>query len=340
MKNIFCSDCEEKVKTDIVQKEETFTVKGEKVSVPVSVLVCSKCKNELFDEELDSANLASAYNEYRKQHSLLLPSKIREIRERYGLSQRSLGRLLEWGEITVNRYETGEIQDAVHNEVLELIDNPENMRTIFEKNMHLLSPSVREALKKRIDDIVQNTAAERFELHLSDYLLKDRSIDEYSGYKSFDLEKMQQMIVYLLNHVKSVYKTAINKYLWYMDFLSFKEYSVSISGSRYVHLPYGPVPDNYDIILDLMLSKMVDKEEVVFKEDIVGERFVAKVAPDLTDFEKEEIKVMDRVISHFCDFNASQLSKYSHKEKAYIETENGEKISYELSKELTLDLAS
>ena len=189
MKNIFCSDCEEKVKTDIVQKEETFTVKGEKVSVPVSVLVCSKCKNELFDEELDSANLASAYNEYRKQHSLLLPSKIREIRERYGLSQRSLGRLLEWGEITVNRYETGEIQDAVHNEVLELIDNPENMRTIFEKNMHLLSPSVREALKKRIDEIIQNTAAERFELQLSDYLLKDRSIDEYSGYKSFDLEK-------------------------------------------------------------------------------------------------------------------------------------------------------
>lgn len=340
MKNIFCSDCEEKVKTDIVQKEETFTVKGEKVSVPVSVLVCSKCKNELFDEELDSANLASAYNEYRKQHSLLLPSKIREIRERYGLSQRSLGRLLEWGEITVNRYETGEIQDAVHNEVLELIDNPENMRTIFEKNMHLLSPSVREALKKRIDEIIQNTAAERFELQLSDYLLKDRSIDEYSGYKSFDLEKMQQMIVYLLNHVKSVYKTAINKYLWYMDFLSFKEYSVSISGSRYVHLPYGPVPDNYDIILDLMLSKMVDKEEVVFKEDIVGERFVAKVAPDLKDFENEEIKVMDRVINHFCCFNASQLSKYSHKEKAYIETQNGEKISYELSKELTLDLAS
>ena len=339
MKNIFCSDCGEKVKTDVVQKEETFTVKGKKVSVPASVLVCSKCKNELFDEELDSANLASAYNEYRRQHSLLLPSKIREIRERYGLSQRSLGRLLEWGEITVNRYETGEIQDAVHNEVLELIDNPENMETIFEKNMHLLSPSVREGLKKRIDEIIQNTAAERFELHLSDYLLKDRSIDEYSGYKTFDLGKMQQMIVYLLHHVKSVYKTAINKYLWYMDFLSFKEYSVSISGSRYVHLPYGPVPDNYDIILDLMLSKMVDKEEVAFKEDIVGERFVAKVMPNLEDFEKEEIKVMDRVIDHFCHFNASQLSKYSHKEKAYIETQNGEKISYELSKELTLDLA-
>ena len=338
MKTVFCSECEEKVKADIVQKEETFTVKGEKISIPSSVLVCSKCKHELFDEELDGANLAAAYNEYRKRHSLLLPSKIREIRERYGLSQRSLGRLLEWGEITVNRYETGEIQDAVHNEVLGLIYNPENMKMIFEKNTHLLSPSVREKLKTRIDDIIKNTAEDRFQMHLSDYLLKDQSIDEYSGYKTFDLEKMHQMIVYLLDNVKSAYKTAINKYLWYMDFLSFKEYSVSISGSIYVHLPYGPVPDNYDIILDLMLSKMIDKEEVVFKEDIVGERFVSKSKPDLSDFEKEELKVMNRVINHFRHFNATQLSKYSHKEKAYLATENGEKISYDLSNELTLSL--
>lgn len=338
MKTIYCPECEEKVKADIVQREETFTVKGEKISVPASVLVCSKCKNDIFDEELDGANVAAAYNEYRKQHSLLLPSKIREIRERYGLSQRSLGRLLEWGEITVNRYETGEIQDAVHNEVLELIDNPENMKKIFEKNMHLLSPSLRESLKKRIDDIIQNTAEERFQLHLGDYLLRAQDINEFSGYKAFDLEKMHQMIVYLLDHVKGAYKTAINKYLWYMDFLSFKEYSVSISGSIYVHLPYGPVPDNYDIILDLMLSKMLDKEEVAFKEDIVGERFVAKVKPDLSNFEKEEIKVMDCVIGHFKRFNATQLSKYSHKEKAYQETSNGEQISYELSKELTLCL--
>jgi len=338
MKTVFCSECEEKVKADIVRKEETFTVKGEKVSVPSSVLVCPKCKNELFDEELDSANLASAYNEYRKQHSLLLPSKIREIRERYGLSQRSLGRLLEWGEITVNRYESGEIQDAVHNEVLELIDNPENMKVIFEKNMPLLSASVREDLKKRIEDIIKNTAEERFQLHLGDYLLKNRTIDEYSGYKAFDLEKMHQMILYSLDNLKGAYKTAINKYLWYMDFLSFKEYSVSISGSTYVHLPYGPVPDNYDIILDLMISKMVDKEEVAFKEDIVGERFIAKSKPDLSNFEKEEVKVMNWVLKHFRNFNATKLSKYSHNEKAYLETSNGEKISYGLSKELSLDL--
>ena len=79
MKTVFCSECEEKVKADIVQKEETFTVKGEKISIPSSVLVCSKCKHELFDEELDGANLAAAYNEYRTRHSLLLPLNQRPL---------------------------------------------------------------------------------------------------------------------------------------------------------------------------------------------------------------------------------------------------------------------
>ena len=66
MKTVYCPECEEKVKADIIQKEETYPVKGEKISVPTSVLVCSKCKSNIFYEELDGANVAAAYNEYRR----------------------------------------------------------------------------------------------------------------------------------------------------------------------------------------------------------------------------------------------------------------------------------
>ena len=70
----------------------------------------------------------------------------------------------------------------------------------------------------------------------------------------------------------------------------------------------------------------------------MGERFVAKSKPDLSNFENEEVEVMNSVLKYFKNFNATKLSKYSHNEKAYLETSNGEKISYELSKELTLSL--
>ncbi|NIO19633.1 MAG: DUF4065 domain-containing protein, partial [Candidatus Aenigmarchaeota archaeon] len=39
--------------------------------------------------------------------------------------------------------------------------------------------------------------------------------------------------------------TVLNKLLFYADFKHCKEYTVSISGSRYARLPYGPVPDNW-----------------------------------------------------------------------------------------------
>lgn len=66
MKTVYCADCEKKVKAGIIQKEETYPVKGEKITIPARVLVCSECKNDLFDEELDTANISAAYNEYRR----------------------------------------------------------------------------------------------------------------------------------------------------------------------------------------------------------------------------------------------------------------------------------
>lgn len=337
MKTVFCPQCEETIKADLIQKEEAFAVKGDKVSVLSSVLVCPKCKNEIFDEDLDEANLQAAYNEYRKKRDLLLPSKIKEIREKYGLSQRALGRLLEWGEITMNRYESGEIQDAAHNEVLELIEDPQNMKVLFEKNMHFLPPTTREQLKQRIDNLMSKSNEEKLFIDL-EQLLRSQNVDEYSGYKPFDLEKTNQMIIYLLRSLKGVYKTAINKYLWYMDFLYFKESAVSISGANYRRLPFGPAPNHYDFILDLMLPKAIDKEEVIFSNNIVGEKYTAKMEADLSSFTKDELKAMDYVINFFKRFSAKRLSEYSHREKAYLKTKDGERISYELSKELSLNL--
>ena len=65
MKTVYCPECEEKFKADIIQKEETYPVKGARISVRASVLVCSNCKSDLFDENLDAANVATAYNKYR-----------------------------------------------------------------------------------------------------------------------------------------------------------------------------------------------------------------------------------------------------------------------------------
>lgn len=336
MDTVFCPECNEKVRTAIVSKKESFPVKDEDVAVDSLVRICTKCQNEMFDEELDEANLTVAYNEYRTRHRLLSPAKIREIREKYGLSQRALSRLLNWGEITINRYESGGIQDAVHNEVLEFIDEPRNMQSLFKKNQHLLPNRMRGELKQHIDALMVQESQQRISIDFED-LFSRRPVDEFSGYKRFDWDKMNQMIIYLADALEGVYKTAINKFLWYMDFLCFKETSVSISGSPYIHLPYGPVPDDYEFILGSM-SKTLEIKEIEFDNDIVGEKYFTKVSPNNTVFLKAEIEVMNYVIGRFESFTTTQLSKYSHRERAYLATKEGEKISYELARELSLSL--
>ena len=69
-----------------------------------------------------------------KKHKLLLPDEIKNIRETYGLSQRSFAKLLNWGEKTIQRYERGSIQDKAHNSLLLFLKNPENMKIFIEEN--------------------------------------------------------------------------------------------------------------------------------------------------------------------------------------------------------------
>jgi len=43
---------------------------------------------------------------------MLSPYEIRELRKRYGLTQKELSLLLGWGSVTMSRYENGALQDV------------------------------------------------------------------------------------------------------------------------------------------------------------------------------------------------------------------------------------
>ena len=125
MKGAFCPNCEEYTEATLGMEKEVYYVRGESTEIEAEITICQKCGMKIFDEERDSRNLEKAYTHYREIHNLLSPDEIRTIREKYGLSQRAVSRLLGWGEITIHRYENGAIQDNVHDSTLRLIENPQ-----------------------------------------------------------------------------------------------------------------------------------------------------------------------------------------------------------------------
>lgn len=138
---MYCTNCKSEEKTALINKAEVYSVKGEDVSIEATVCVCKKCGNEIWNEEVDGANLRSAYCEYRKRHDLLQPDEIRKIRLMYGVSQTTFARILGFGDKTITRYENGSIQDAAQNNLITLMKNPQNFDELLEKSKSKLTQS-------------------------------------------------------------------------------------------------------------------------------------------------------------------------------------------------------
>jgi len=341
MRDEFCPNCEEFTEVELRKEKEVYNVRGEPTEIEAEVTICQKCGEKIFNEERDSRNLERAYSLYRKNHNLLSPDEILKTRERYGLSQRALSRLLGWGEITIHRYENGAIQDNVHDSTLRLIEDPQNMQKFFEANRNKLSSYTTAKLEKRIADFLQEDKEQAFQITL-EHLVSHQHMDLTSGFKEYDLEKFRNMILYLVKRLDGVVETKLNKLLWYCDFLHFKETSVSITGAQYVRFQHGPVPNKYYFIFDVLEDEgLLNKNETLFqtKDGIVpGNEFAALVEPDHSLFSKKEIQVMDFVADTFRNFNAKQMKEKSHRETAYLKCKDRDIMSYGDAKELSLSL--
>lgn len=94
-------------------------VNGEEVSVPSAAhLRCPKC-DEIVLRFSDSRRLQEdAIAVYRKKHGLLSADEIRGIRQRFGLTQSELARLLHLGANTISRWESGR---NVQTEAMEML---------------------------------------------------------------------------------------------------------------------------------------------------------------------------------------------------------------------------
>ena len=331
----YCEECGREVETKVITKRESYDVCGESIEVDAQILVCAECGEEFYCEELDNATLIRAYNEYRRRHKLLLPEEIKKIREQYGLSQRSFAKLLNWGDKTICRYENGSIQDKAHNSLLLFLREPENMRTYLTENEIVLDERQKAKLLDTVDKLEQDKeyrAGRRFfEIFFS------RIPSEENGFKGFDYEKLCAMVLFFAHKSTGLLKTKLMKLLNYSDMVFYKENGISISGLKYEHLPYGPVPDNFDIILGKMAADHLAHIEVIYdgayeKHQVVPECDVPEGV--LSD---SEVEMLNRIYEKFKSFGSVEISDYSHKEKGYNATKTGQIISYAYAMDIELN---
>lgn len=331
----YCDACGKEVETKIISRQETFNVCGEDITIEAQVMVCAECGEELFCEELDSATLVNAYNEYRRKHKLLLPDEIKKIREKYGLSQRSFAKLLNWGDKTICRYENGSVQDKAHNSLLLFLREPENMRTYLTENEIALDERQKAKLMDTVEKLEQDTdycvGRRFFEMFFS------RIPCEENGFKGFDYEKLCAMVLFFAHESSELLKTKLMKLLNYSDMIFYKENGISMSGLKYAHLPYGPVPEHFDMLLGKMEADHIAHIEVIYDNGYEKHQVIPECDMPKDILSQEELDVLQRIFVKFKDFGSVDISNYSHNEKGYNNTKQGEIISYSYAKDIQLN---
>lgn len=311
---IHCERCDRAVEASIIKRAEEFEVRGDRITIEAEVAICPHCGDRLVTLSMEDANLHRAYAVYRQARGLMEPGEIRMIREGYGLTQREMGRLLGWSPATLSRYERIGCMSPAHNQVLWSIKDRSGGRRLVDARVRTLTTE--EA--NRFYAIFSDDAATAPRVKAVSDAVEDLS--------RVDLNRVAAMIALLVG-VNGAYKIKLMKLMFYSDFVHFRRYGRSISGLSYVHMTHGPAVDNYDLILAVMGIQgliWVQPVEGKYAGDII--RPLHPVSHGLLD--AGELAVMASVVEKLGPLSGSELSRLSHKEDAWKDTVNGQKIPY------------
>ncbi|MGG1518621.1 type II toxin-antitoxin system antitoxin SocA domain-containing protein [Paenibacillus oryzisoli] len=332
-----CDECNKDQSVKESKVTRNYIINGKSIPVELTLLVCDECGCEVYDEDYNANQMATIRHTYDKLFGMTT-EEIRAVRAQYkGIGSRPFAKLLGIGSASLTRHESGDMPSDKHLEIYrELRNDPSRIWGYFEKNKGVLSPrelkktiEILEAWKSGQAGILQQDDEEIIEA-----IHKPYEYSQLSGNISFNLNKFIQMILFFAR--SGVNKTKLMKLLFYSDFIRYKWQTVSISGAVYTRFPFGPVPKDHEIMLaHLQRMDIISIEEkIVNDEGWILMTVKAKQEFNPNVFTPEELDVLKIVDEKFFDFKSRQISDYAHKERAWIETDSEQPISYSMATDL------
>jgi len=327
-----CPFCENEHEIKVLQYMEKTTVKDEEIEYLKTCYFCDIEEDEFVPSKLVDENLLAAKDAYREKHGLLTSCEIKNIRERYGLTQKEYANLLGLGDVTIQRYEKKAIQDSTYDTIMRLtLENPSYCLEMLEKNRAQFEDSRYEEIRAAI--VVQIKKVSEL------YFLKESVKAQYveyrtpcvqNGYQVLDLEKVNNIMGYLASYIPTLYKVKLMKLLWYVDAIYFMKYQRAMTGLVYQHMPLGAVPiAHYDIMK--LPAIHVEEEE---HEDSTSFRIRPACEIMVSNFSFDELEVLNEVIRRFKNFSTKKIVQYMHEEKAYQMTQTNEIIPFTYANKL------
>ena len=297
----------------LVYEPRTWNFRGEEYEY---IHTAYKCEDtgELFTTcESDDAGFMQVANQYRAKHGIPFADEIVAIRSRYGVSAAKMSAILGIGTNQWRLYESGEVPSVSNGRMIRSIMNPKVFLDLVESIHQQLSDKEYAIIKEKVQKVI----AQSEDYHLNAYECRrvfssKRGAD--NGYSETSLTKLKAIMLMILHECGEVFCTKMNKLLFYIDFLSYRQRGYAMSGLSYRAIDFGPVPDRWDRVYS-------EFDEIHQEPRPIGE-YEGNVLVANTDVEDSVLSGEDKSIIHnvckrFKNCSSREISAISHEEPSW-----------------------
>lgn len=309
--------------------EHVYKFKGKEINFTSKRRFCKECNILIYDSILDNEASEKAIALYNEKYGVTKEAII-NLRNNYNLSQELFSKVIGCAKKTLISYEKGKSipNDSYLIIIKSLISKPEAILLLIEANKEQFTSKEYERIKSKLSKTVSNNI-KSIDINTED------DLNEYNGYTKYSREKVYNMVLFFAE--KTILKTKLLKEMFYADFLYYKETCKSITGLEYAKLPYGPVPNQFETIINsCVLKDFIDYDVEIHNNDYESHSISALKKYDKSLFTNEELEIMNKVRDKFMTFSSSDIVNYSHQEKAFTDSKYSDKISYDYAFDIDL----
>ena len=223
-------------------------------------------------------------NAYRKNEGIITTEEINRILKKYKIGKKPLSKLLNWGEVTLIRYNNGDIPSKAYSDQLfRILNNVSYMEELVEKNKSEITEKAYKNVKEAINNLKssqENKEDDEIEI-IAEYLIM-------TG-KEITPLALQKILYY----AQGFYKAFFGKFLFDNDC------------EAWVHGPvYTKIYEKYKNFKSANIQLYIDYDI----GDIIAD---------------EKRSILDVIIKYFGYYNGKALEKMSHYETPWINAREG-----------------
>lgn len=297
----------------VIYRPDTVSYRGEEYPCVVTLFQDEDGGEPFTTTESDTVWFNQVTNQYRAKYGIPYTDEIIALREKYGLSATKMSAILGFGVNQYRLYEMGEVPSESNGKLIRSAMNPRTFKDLVNGSRHQLTDREYTKITARVQEVINQ---------IPDWYEERRAVDRIfrthrgveNGFAPQSTVRLKNLLLYIIGQMGEVFQTKMNKVLFYIDFLSYRENGMAISGLAYNAIDFGPVPQRWDRVYSAF-DEIVPQPKLVRDQESTA--LTASVEPDMACFTEQERAIIDTVCAKMKDLSAHDISELSHNEPAW-----------------------